>query len=116
LKNILAMRRQKNRAMLLSELARIQLELKVLGAKKIIIFGSSARDEAGLDSDLDLIVVMDSDDDFVDRVGALYKKIKPRAAVDFFVYTPAEFEKMSKDSMFLKNVLREAKTLYEAEC
>lgn len=115
MKNILEMRKEKNTALLRSELDRIQQELKVLGAQKIILFGSSARGEAGLDSDLDLIVVMQSEDNFPDRIAALYKKIRPRAAVDLLVYTPAEFAVMKESNMFLKNALREGKTLYEAE-
>jgi predicted nucleotidyltransferase len=115
LKDVLEMRRKRNTALLCSELDRIQQELKALGVKRIIHFGSSARGEAGLDSDLDLIVVMQSEDNFPDRIAALYKKIRPRAAVDLLVYTPAEFDVMKESNMFLQNALREGKTLYEAE-
>jgi predicted nucleotidyltransferase len=115
LKDVLEMRKERNTTLLLSELDRIQQELKALGAKRIIHFGSSARGEAGLDSDLDLIVVMPSEDNFPDRIAALYKKIRPRAAVDLLVYTPAEFEEMKESNIFLQNALREGKTLYEAE-
>lgn len=115
MKDVLEMRRKRNTALLCSELDRIQQELKALGVKRIIHFGSSARGEAGLDSDLDLIVVMQSEDNFPDRIAALYKKIRPRAAVDLLVYTPAEFDVMKESNMFLQNALREGKTLYEAE-
>ncbi len=115
MKDVLEMRKERNTTLLLSELDRIQQELKALGAKRIIHFGSSARGEAGLDSDLDLIVVMPSEDNFPDRIAALYKKIRPRAAVDLLVYTPAEFEEMKESNIFLQNALREGKTLYEAE-
>jgi len=115
LKNMLKLRAERNVALLGSELARIEQELKDLGARKIIHFGSSARGKAGPDSDLDLIVVMHSEDNFPDRIGALYKRIRPRAAVDLLVYTPAEFEEMKENNPFLINVLREGKILYEAE-
>jgi ribonuclease HIII len=58
---------------------------------------------------------MPSEDNFPDRIAALYKKIRPQAAVDLLVYTPAEFEEMKKSNMFLQNALREGKTLYEEE-
>lgn len=115
MKSMLEMRREKNAALLRGELERIQQELIVLGAEKIIHFGSSARGEAGPDSDLDLIAVMPGEDNFPDRIAALYKKIRPRAALDLLVYTPAEFAEMKENSPFLKNVLREGKILYEAE-
>ncbi len=115
MKKVLEMRRERNKRLLWSELGRIQKELRELGAKRIIHFGSSARGEAGLTSDLDLIVVMESKDDFITRVASLYKKIKPRVAVDFLVYTPGEFDNMKENSTFIINVLREGKTLYETE-
>lgn len=115
MKNVLELRRERNLTLLRSELARIREELMVLGARRIIHFGSSARGEAGLDSDVDLIVVMHSEDAFPDRIGALYEKIRPRAAVDLLVYTPAEFEEMKDSNPFLINVLREGIVLYEAE-
>jgi predicted nucleotidyltransferase len=62
LKKTLEMRREKNIRLLRSELERILTELRELGAKKIIHFGSSVRGEAGLNSDLDLVVVMKSGD------------------------------------------------------
>ncbi len=113
MKKILEMRREKNIGLLRSELERILTELRELGAKKIVHFGSTVRGEAGLNSDLDLVVVMESEDDFPARVAGLYKKIKPRIAVDFLVYTPGEFENMKEKSIFLRNILREGKTLYE---
>ncbi len=115
MKKVLELRRERNLALLRSELARIQEELRVLGARRIIHFGSSARSEARLNSDIDLIVVMDSEDAFPERIGALYEKIRPRAAVDLLVYTPAEFEEMKDSNPFLINVLREGIILYEAE-
>lgn len=115
MKNILSERRERNVSLLRSELNRIQNELERLGAQKVVHFGSSARGEAGLDSDLDLIVVMACEESFLDRIAALYKILKPRVAVDLLVYTPVEFEEMKENNFFLKNVLREGKTLYEAD-
>ena len=115
MKNILARRSESNVSLLRNELGRIKNELEMLGAQKVIQFGSSARGEAGLDSDLDLIVVMAGEENFPDRIAALYKILKPRVAVDLLVYTPAEFEEMKENNFFLSNVLREGKILYEAD-
>jgi len=112
---MLEMRKLRNIVLLHSELDRILKELIVMGAKRIIHFGSSACGEAGLDSDLDLIVVIPSEENFPDRIAALYKKIRPKAAVDLLVYTPAEFDEMKESNMFLKNALREGRILYETE-
>ena len=115
MKNILAKRSESNVSLIRSELNRIQNELERLGAQKVIHFGSSARGEAGLDSDIDLIVVMASEESFLDRIAVLYRILKPRVAVDLLIYTPVEFAEMKENNIFLRNVLREGKTLYEAE-
>lgn len=114
MKNILAKRSESNVSLIRSELNRIQNELEILRVQKVVQFGSSARGEAGLDSDLDLIVVMDSEESFPERIVTLYKILKPRVAVDLLVYTPAEFEEMKENNFFLRDVLREGRTLYEA--
>jgi predicted nucleotidyltransferase len=50
------------------ELNRIKSKLIGMGAHKIILFGSAAREELGLMSDIDLIVVIDSNKDFIERL------------------------------------------------
>ena len=82
---------------------------------RIIAFGSYARGEQKPDSDLDLIVEMESDKPFYERglgIAALFRD--RRWALDLLVYTPNEFA-------FLKQVFgtlpysveREGKVLYE---
>ncbi len=115
MRKVLERRKERNIKLLRSELDRIRRELVELGAERIIHFGSSARGAAGLNSDLDLVVVMESKYDFPARVGDLYKKIKPLIAVDLLIYTPGEFAEMKENSPFLRVVLREGKVLYEAE-
>jgi len=61
---------------------------------KIILFGSFARNEHTPDSDLDILIVKETDHSFVERqrtVRSLFDK-QP-FAMDILVYTPAEFEK-----------------------
>jgi len=49
------------------ELQRLVATLERIGAEKIILFGSMARGTVNIFSGLDLIVVMDSQADFVER-------------------------------------------------
>lgn len=116
MRKVLEKRKERNIKLLRSELGRIQRELMELGAERIVHFGSSARGAVGLNSDLDLVVVMNSKYDFPTRVSDIYRKIKPLIAVDLLVYTPGEFAEMKENSPFLRVVLREGKVLYEAEC
>ncbi len=94
------------------ELSRVKSQLINLGALKIILFGSSVRGELGLTSDIDLIVIIESDKDFIERSGEIYKKIQPKD-IDLFIYTPNEFNRMSKDNLFIQHILKEGKIIFE---
>ncbi len=61
--------------------------------QKIIIFGSVARHEATERSDLDLLVVMDTDRPYHTRTLPIMSKLFGiRMPIDMFVLTPDEFE------------------------
>jgi predicted nucleotidyltransferase len=95
------------------ELERIIPILIHSGVKKIILFGSLAKGNIHKGSDIDLIIVKETDKRFVDRLEELYSLISPKVAMDIFVYTPEEFEKMAKEGGFISTALREGKVLYE---
>jgi predicted nucleotidyltransferase len=79
----------------------------------VVLFGSTARNEAGLTSDLDLLIVWDTDLPFLERTAALYRVLQPQVAVDLLVYTPEEMERMT-DRPVMKQIEREGRLLYAA--
>lgn len=93
------------------ELQRLVATLERMGAEKIILFGSMARGMVNIFSDLDLIVVMDSQEDFVERHGQMYRALCPQVDADILVYTPEEFARM-QDRPFLQWALKEGVVLY----
>ncbi|MGR3218686.1 MAG: nucleotidyltransferase domain-containing protein [Candidatus Anammoxibacter sp.] len=91
--------------------------LKVSHPEKIILFGSYARDEATISSDIDILIVQASD---LPR----YKRSSPaRFALkgllpskDIVVYTPEEVKEWeSASTSFIATVLRDGRVLYERE-
>jgi len=54
--------------------------------QKIILFGSCARQEQHTSSDIDLIVVFETDKPFVERITDFYRKLRPRFAPDILAY------------------------------
>lgn len=98
---------------------RLETELQVFidrwsrdpSIKKIILFGSAARDELRCDSDLDLIVVQETDKKFLSCLEPFYRDVC--VAMDILVYTPEEFAAM-KEEIFLKNALLDGVVVYEA--
>lgn len=79
--------------------------------KKIILFGSVARGEGHRGSDLDLIIIQETDKKFLSRLEPFYRDA--RVAMDILVYTPEEFAAMA-EGVFLKNALQDGVVIYEA--
>ena len=76
----------------------------------ILLFGSLARGEAGKDSDLDLIIVRETDRRFLDRLDEFYEGA--RISMDILVYTPEEFNYLREGS-FIRSAVEEGVILYE---
>ena len=83
--------------------------------EKVILFGSAARGEMGRNSDVDLLVVKDADDER-ELAARIYRNLRGvRVAVDATVVAPAHVERY-KDShaLAIKPALREGTVVYEA--
>jgi len=93
---------------------RIGIEAK---AHQVILFGSHARGEADENSDVDLMIIAESDLPRFKRSRRLYKLFRPYPfSMDLLVYTPLEVEKGKKSNIsFVSTVLREGKTLYDGK-
>lgn len=82
--------------------------------EKVVLFGSYAAGRRDLFTDLDLLVVMSSDLDFVTRTAELYRDITPEVDLDLLVYTPEEFE-AQRTRGFVRQALETGEVLYEKE-
>jgi predicted nucleotidyltransferase len=97
----------------------IEKAAKIIGetskAEQVILFGSHARGDAGAHSDVDFLVIAESELPRHKRCVELHKIFKPYPfPMDILVYTPDELEKSKRsDLSFVSTVLREGKTLYE---
>ena len=91
--------------------------LKKGGRQKAILFGSYARGDADEYSDIDLIIIAESERPFVERFkdfSALWK-VSPVKAIDVLVYTPQEFQEMyEQENPFIVRAAEEGKVIYEA--
>jgi predicted nucleotidyltransferase len=104
---------ERRRRRLEAELERIVRALPGLGVRRAILFGSLARGNVGGQSDLDLILIVDTGEPFVERCARFYQALAPAVGTDLLVYTGEEFETM-REGLFLRRALREAKVIYEA--
>lgn len=62
---------------------------------------------------MDLMVIYRASQRFMDRLKELYLAWNIPGAVDILAYTPDEFDRMMKESAFLQDTIKEARTLYE---
>jgi predicted nucleotidyltransferase len=94
-----------------SESKRLTEELRGLGAQLIVLFGSYAAGRRDLFTDLDILVVMESDRPFVERLTEVHGRLRPRVATDILVYTPEEFEEM-RQQRFVRHALATGKVVH----
>ena len=98
-----------------NEIERVAIRLgNASNAVRVILFGSHARGEAHKDSDVDFMIIAESDLPRFKRSRELYKLFRPYPfGMDLVVYTPEEIERGKKSSVsFISTVLKEGKTLY----
>lgn len=82
---------------------------------KIILFGSFAYGKPNDDSDVDFLVIMESDQSVHERMVQLSEILVPRPfPVDIITRTPAELtERLEVGDCFFKEIMIKGKVLYE---
>lgn len=82
--------------------------------EKIILFGSWAWGEPTADSDIDLLVIQDTNTPRRERVWQIRDKLNLYMAMDLLVYTPAEIdEKIHGDrNLFIEDIVNNGQVLY----
>lgn len=82
--------------------------------KKVVLFGSSVRDSEAKRSDIDLMVIMDTDKRFFKRYADLEDiyRLFPGKSIDLLIYTPEELNRITH-RRFIKKIVEEGQTIYE---
>ncbi len=85
------------------------------GIKKIIVFGSYARKKLTENSDLDVLVVQDTDIPWYKRLTGLSRE-NVEVSIDMLVFTPDEFEELkTKTGSVVDEAIKEGITVYEEQ-
>ena|SRR3989304_7205433 len=74
------------------------------------IYGSLARGEQDSYSDVDLILLRNTQREFFDRIREIFDLVFELPRADILIYTPDEFEQLvhAEGNFFLKRVMQEA--------
>jgi predicted nucleotidyltransferase len=86
-----------------------------LHPEKIILFGSYGYGTPTEDSDVDLLVIMETSDHPADRYLAVSRLIRPRPfPLDILVKTPGEIaQALEKGDFFIREIVTRGQVLYE---
>jgi predicted nucleotidyltransferase len=81
---------------------------------KIILFGSYCAGQVSAWSDLDLVIVRETKVPFLDRTRQVLELLKPQVGIDVLVYTPQEFDQLSRERAFVRQeIVAKGKVIYE---
>ena len=81
---------------------------------KVILFGSRAWGNPSQDSDVDLLIIKDTDISRGDRIRNVHKLIRDiEVPVDVLVYTPSEVaRRLSLRDFFVEDIINKGKVLF----
>lgn len=88
-------------------------QLKIYQPEKIILFGSYAHGQPNQNSDIDIAIIKNTKDSFHERQKKARLMIRSTVPVDIFVFTPEEFKKGKKNNLFVKEIAKMGKIIYD---
>ena len=90
--------------------------VSMFSPEKIIIFGSAANGTADADSDVDILIIMDTELSYYKRSGPIRAAMRGiPVAMDMIILTPEEYEELKDDeSSFASVISKTGVVAYEA--
>ena len=81
--------------------------------EQIILFGSYCTGQVKEWSDLDLVIVKETESPFLERTRQVLDLLEPKVGVDVLVYTPDEFERLTRERAFVRDeIVGKGKVIY----
>jgi len=102
---------RQRRELLEAELRRMLPELAPFGALRAWLVGDLARGRAGPESELELVIVQETEEPFQRRPDFWTAHLRPRVGARFLVYTPEEVEALDEVDPLLVDAQRHGETL-----
>ena len=106
---------EQRRTRLEAELQRfLAIVIDQMHPERIILFGSLVTGQVHEWSDLDLVVVAETELPFLERLRVISELLTPRVGTDVFVYTPNEWEHLRQTRLFVQEeMVQKGRVLYE---
>ena len=97
--------------MLEAEAQRFASEAYGFGALRAYLVGDVAAGVVGPETELEIVVIQETDEPFHRRADFWVAHIRPRVGARFLVYTPEEFEAAEGDDALLLEAIRVGEVL-----
>lgn len=92
---------RQRKQLLRAELERFLDDARTFGALRMYVVGALSRDEAGPETELELVILQVTDEPFHRRADFWVTHLRPRIGTRFLVYTPEEFEALEESDSLL---------------
>jgi predicted nucleotidyltransferase len=85
-----------------------------LAPERNILFGSLNRGQVSEWSDIDLVVIQDTDLPFLKRIQQVFSLLLPKVGLDILVYTPQEYATLVQERRFVRDeIASKGRIIYE---
>jgi len=85
--------------------------------EQIFLFGPLAAGQVDEWSDLELVVIADTELSFDERTKQVLRRVSSQAGMDVLVFTPTEWVEMSMQRRFVQaDILSKGQVVYERAC
>jgi predicted nucleotidyltransferase len=82
--------------------------------EQVILFGSLVTGKVRPESDIDLVIIKQTELPFWKRLREMRRLLQPRVGTDILVYTPNEFEQLRRERPFFRDeILGKGRVIYE---
>ena len=98
--------------MLESELQRLVAEMPQLGMQSMYLVGPFSQGDVGPKTVLDLVVVQETEESIHRRADFWTTHLRPRIGINYYVYTPDEFEINLEDDLLLQHAFSIGERVY----
>jgi hypothetical protein len=104
---------QQRQQLLAAELRRFAQDARRFGALRAYLVGDFARGRTQPDSELELVIVQETDEPFHRRADFWVNHLRPRVGARFLVYTPAEAEALEAEDPLLLAALGQGEAILD---
>ena len=92
-----------------------EILIRAYQPEKLILFGSVAQGEFHEWSDLDLVVIKQTNQPLLERIEDVLRLVRPKVGLDVLVYTPEELESLvdERRGFVLDEIIYKGAVVYE---